>query len=95
MNRSSKSFSGVSARGGRLLVWDVIFPQRVDERDCFRPFPEDCCRKVIETGYGVKWPDKEQGMDQYIALAKKAGFEVITQKEHEGWFFLELMKLKD
>jgi len=92
-----KELFRVLAPGGRLLIWDVIFPKRVDEKKDVALFPLKITLpgKEINTGYGVGWPEDEQGMDHYIALAKKAGFEVITQKEHEGWFFLELMKLKD
>src|SRR4030042_4177867 len=87
----------VLAPGGRLLIWDVIFPKRMDEKKDVALFPLKIKlpNKEINTGYGVSWPEEAQGMDHYIALAKKEGFEVITQKEHEGWFFLELMKLKD
>ena len=92
-----KELFRVLAPGGRLLILDVIFPKRVDEKKDVALFPLKITLpgKEINTGYGVGWPENEQGMDHYIALAKKAGFEVITQKEHEGWFFLELMKLKD
>jgi SAM-dependent methyltransferase len=87
----------VLAPGGRLLIWDVIFPKRLNENKEVALFPLKITlpEKEINTAYGVEWPQEEQGMGHYIALAKKAGFEVITQKEHEGWFFLELMKLKD
>jgi hypothetical protein len=27
-----------------------------------------------------------------VDLAKAAGFEVVTQKDEQGWFFLELKK---
>jgi ubiquinone/menaquinone biosynthesis C-methylase UbiE len=92
-----KELFRVLAPNGRLLVWDVIFPKRVDEKKDVALFPLKIKLpdKLIETGYGVEWPKEPQGMDHYIDLAKKAGFEVIDQKDHEGWFFLELMKLKD
>ena len=92
-----KELFRVLAPGGRLLIWDVIFPKRVDEKKDVALFPLKITLpgKEINTAYGVEWPKEEQGIDHYIALAKKVGFEVITQKENEGWFFLELMKLKD
>jgi len=69
----------------------------VDEKKdiAFFPLKIKLPDKQVETGYGVEWPPQEQGTDHFIELAKKVGFEVITQKDHEGWFFLELMKLKD
>jgi SAM-dependent methyltransferase len=92
-----KELFRVLAPNGRLLIWDVVFPKRVDEKKDIALFPLKIKLpdRLIGTGYGVEWPKEPQGMDHYIELAKKVGFEVITQKENEGWFFLELMKLKD
>jgi hypothetical protein len=84
----------VLAPGGRLLIWDVIFPRRMDEKKDAAVFPLKIKLpdKEITTGYGVRWPESEQGLAHYIDLARKAGFEVISQKEQERWFYLELRK---
>ncbi len=80
--------------GGRLLIWDVIFPRRVDEKKDVALFrltislPD----REIKTGYGVEWPKEAQGLTHYIGLAEKAGFKPGEHKEKDSWFFLELHK---
>ena len=71
----------VLAPGGRLLIWDVIFPERKDEKKDIALFPLKITlpEKEIQTAYGVPWPANEQGIDHYINLARKMGFEVIRQ----------------
>jgi SAM-dependent methyltransferase len=84
----------VLAPGGRLLIWDVIFPTRPDESKDAAVFPLRIRLpdKEIMTGYGVMWPDNEQGLPHYLELAREAGFEVVSQKEKVRWFHLELRK---
>ncbi len=84
----------VLAPGGRLLIWDVIFPRQKDEAKEFALFPLKIMlpEKVINTGYGVRAPKDGQGIPHYLALAEKTGFEVLSEKELENWFFLELRK---
>jgi ubiquinone/menaquinone biosynthesis C-methylase UbiE len=84
----------VLTTGGRLLIWDVIFPKLPDETTGAAVFPLKIRLpdKEITTGYGVRWPEGEQGLAHYIELAREAGFEVVSQKEHERWFFLGLRK---
>lgn len=79
--------------GGRLLIWDVVFPVRTDPRQIYVLFPLHVKLPAsdINTGYGVKIVEK-QGPEQFVALAKANGFEVVTRKDEKGWFFLELKK---
>jgi hypothetical protein len=48
--------------------------------------------KIIKTGYGARWPKDGQGLPHYIQLAKEVGFKVMTHKEKDQWFHLELKK---
>jgi SAM-dependent methyltransferase len=80
--------------GGRLLIWDVVFPQKTDPRQLFVMYPLHIRLpgKAINTGYGVKIAEG-QGADHLLELAAAAGFEVISRKDEAGWFHLELKKL--
>jgi ubiquinone/menaquinone biosynthesis C-methylase UbiE len=79
--------------GGRLLIWDVVFPKKTDERQLYVHYPLSVKLpgKDITTGYGVRIAEG-QGADHFIALAKKTGFELVSAKNSAGWFFIELNK---
>jgi len=80
--------------GGRLLIWDVIFPEKKsDSRQIYVLYPLriQLPKTVVDTGYGVKIVEK-QGSDHFIALAEENGFEVVTRKDASGWFYLEMKK---
>jgi SAM-dependent methyltransferase len=79
--------------GGRLLIWDVMFPRKTDPSQLYVMFPLhiQLPGKVINTGYGVKIVE-EQGMAHFLELAKAAGFDVIVSQPEVGWFHLELRK---
>jgi len=83
----------VLAPGGRLLVWDAIFPKKTDSRQTTVIFPLHIKlpKAEINTGYGVKFIE-EQGIAHFVELAKSAGFDVVDQKGEKGWFHLELKK---
>ena len=80
--------------GGRLLIWDVFFPEMKDKKKTRALFffkfilPE----KEIRTGYGVRRPEKEQGLAHFMELAKNTGFQIVTHKKKDRWFFLEVVK---
>lgn len=80
--------------GGRLLIWDVIFPAVTDEKKTMAIFPFHFILpdKEIRTGYGVRLPEGEQGLAHFVELAEKNGFQIVTHKEKDSWFFLEARK---
>ena len=84
----------VLAPGGLLLIWDVIFPKRLDEQKDIAVFPllVKLPDEEISTGYGAPWPDEEQDLLCYLHLAGKAGFRVVEQRENERVLFLKLQK---
>jgi len=79
--------------GGRVLIWDVIFPAKAEPGKIAIVYPlhVKLPAKDINTGYGVRFAEG-QAAPHFVALAKAAGFEVVTEKNEEGWFFLELQK---
>jgi len=79
--------------GGRLLIWDAVFPVRTDPRQIYVLYPLHVKLPAadINTGYGVKIVEK-QGPEHFVELAKANGFEVVTRKDEKGWFFIELKK---
>ncbi len=89
-----KELSRVLVPGGRLLIWDVNFPKKADRQREFALFPLTIHLpdKVVNTGYGVRWPADEQGLSQFASLAQKIGLKVLKQENRGGWFFLELQK---
>ncbi len=84
----------VLVSGGRFLIWDIIFLKRVDEKKdmALVPLLVKLPDKEITTGYGVRWPEKIQDLSYYVHLAEKVGFKVVSRKEKDRWFFLELIK---
>ncbi len=79
--------------GGRLLIWDVVFPKKTDPRQLFVHYPLHIKlpSTEINTGYGVRFAEG-QGQDHFNALAKKTGFQWVSRKDDPGWFLIELKK---
>jgi SAM-dependent methyltransferase len=79
--------------GGRLLVWDPVFPDKAapEKPKIMYPLHVRLPGKEINTGYGVGIREG-QGADHFVELAKAAGFELISRKDETGWFQLEFRK---
>ena len=80
--------------GGRLLIWDVNLPERIDEsKDVFVvPVLVKLPDREIEAGYGQLWPGEVRDVAFYVQFAQRAGFEVGTQTPMGQAFYLELRK---
>jgi SAM-dependent methyltransferase len=79
--------------GGRLLIWDAVFPSKTDERQLYVLFPlhVKLPKTEVNTGYGVRLQEG-QGADHLIDLARKIGFQVVSRQDDKGWFMLEFQK---
>ena len=80
--------------GGSFLIWDVIFPQRCDEKKDIAVFPllVELPNEEINAGYGVLWPEDGRDLPYYLRLAENAGFDVVARNQKERVFFLGLRK---
>jgi len=79
--------------GGRLLIWDPLFPAKIDEKYTSILFPLHIRlpKAEIRTGYGVGMKPG-QGSAHFVDLAKAAGFELVSVKDETGWFSAEFQK---
>jgi len=79
--------------GGRLLIWDVVFPAKTDplQTAIMYPLHIKLPKTDIKTGYGVKIVEG-QGMAHFVEMARRTGFEIVAQRPDQGWFQIELEK---
>jgi ubiquinone/menaquinone biosynthesis C-methylase UbiE len=79
---------------GEFVLWDLKIPKRGDRKQEFYGLYLEVKinDRLIETGYGTYWKDKEQNMQYYIDLAKIIGFQVIEQDEKEHTFFIRFVR---
>lgn len=80
--------------GSRFFIWDAIIPHRLDEGRDVAVFPItiDVNRDSVDSEYAVLWPKLILDLPYYENLAQNVGFEAVTQREGERFFFLELLK---
>jgi len=84
----------VLAPGGRLLIWDAVLPRLEDKKKRFASIPLTIKLpgKDINAGYGTYLVPGGQGLSHFEDLARKTGFAVVSRKDAQDWFFLELAK---
>ncbi len=79
--------------GGRLLIWDVVFPKKTDERQIYVLYRLNIKlpAKEIQPGYGVRFAEGQEA-EHMIDLARKSGFDLGSRQDNQGWYFIELKK---
>jgi ubiquinone/menaquinone biosynthesis C-methylase UbiE len=84
----------VLAPGGRLLIWDISLPPRLDDpRDVLLfKLTVSLPGSLVDTGYGTFWPTVAQDLAYYTRFGMRTGFEVEAQPETGRLFFLELRR---
>jgi ubiquinone/menaquinone biosynthesis C-methylase UbiE len=80
--------------GGRLMIWDVELPARGERQEDIAVFPlvVELPEGLVETGYGILWPEEPLTMSHYVDLAAQMGFDVIKRDRDGHVFSLELLK---
>ena len=81
--------------GGRWILWDAVIPSRLDadtRGPVFR-FRFHLPGKVVQTGYGCFWPDRQVDLDHYRKLARQTGFEIARSAKQPGAFHTLTMEL--
>lgn len=85
----------VLAPGGRFLVWEVRLPARTDPVKDIAVFPLRITwpgHAPVETGYGTFFPKEPHDVDWFRAMARDAGFDVVTDTVSGLTCYLELRK---
>jgi ubiquinone/menaquinone biosynthesis C-methylase UbiE len=80
--------------GGLLFFWEIEIQQRSDAQKDMLVFPLQVTlpSTVIQTGYGTPYTEKPVRLEDYVALAKECGFEVLEQHRAGRTFFCKFVK---
>jgi len=79
-----------------FLIWDLNIPPRQEatEEIYAVKLEIEFNNQTVETGYGVRWQDKKQNMDNFIKLAQDNNFSVLEKQKGDSNFYLELRNNK-
>ncbi|WP_432409561.1 class I SAM-dependent methyltransferase [Wukongibacter sp. M2B1] len=78
----------VLKKDGQFIMWDITIPKYNNgDKDIFVvKVKVETPLKLVETGYGVLWKNKEQSIDYYLGLGSKTGFKVINKEINDQIF---------
>ena len=94
LHRVCREVHRVLQPGGEFYIWDCIIPGEVPEGKDIAIIKLQILigDQTVDTGYGVRWPDRPRNADSYSELLRAAGFEVAGAHEDGGVFTLRARK---
>jgi ubiquinone/menaquinone biosynthesis C-methylase UbiE len=80
--------------GGQFLLWDIEIQQRPEPQKDLMAFSLQVAlpARVVNTGYGTPYTERPLGLEYYVTLAKKVGFELVEQTSVGQTFFCRFQK---
>jgi ubiquinone/menaquinone biosynthesis C-methylase UbiE len=89
-----KEIYRVLKNDGNFILWDAKIPKFDGQgKDIFLvPLEINIGSKIINTTYGVLWPEREQNINDFVKLGEDIGFKVVKNKKIDDTFFITFKK---
>lgn len=83
----------VLEKGGLFTLWDVVIPKNSEKQKKIYAIPLKIKinGREVQTSYGTSW-DKEQNLETYEQLGKKANFQIINKVRKDKIFKITMKK---
>jgi len=89
-----KEVNRVLGDEGEMMIWDLTLSENVitDKEIVVIPLNVILPDRTIETGYGCRWKNKQQTVEDYEGLFIEAGFVIIEKKVNKDLFYFHIKK---
>lgn len=82
--------------GGEFFLWDMAIPvNSTDKTGYMMGIEVQLKDKKVFTGYGAKWPGKQQSAEYFKGITGRTGFQVLEEECGKHLIYLKLVKPKN